>query len=221
MKNLPITIAAVAFMMVSAISCNQSSNKAEENIVNDSPSVSETQMPSETNEKDSSTGINDSVTSVTTKVTATETVKKFSIAPIVANYLTLKNALVADNDKVAASEGKKLLATLNRIDLKSIPADKNSEYMEIAGSAKDHAKHIRDNAGNIEHQREHLVTLSEDVKDLVAMFGTSQKLYLSHCPMFNYGKGAMWLSETKTIKNPYYGAQMLSCGEVQKTIDNN
>jgi len=30
------------------------------------------------------------------------------------------------------------------------------------------------------------------------------------------GKGAIWISETKEIKNPYYGKKMLSCGSMKE-----
>jgi hypothetical protein len=63
--------------------------------------------------------------------------KNFSIAPIVTDYLSLKNALVSDDDKAAANAGKKLLATLNKVDMKAIPADKHKKYMDIAEDAKD------------------------------------------------------------------------------------
>lgn len=145
--------------------------------------------------------------------------ESFSIAPIITDYLSLKNALVSDDDKSAANAGKKLLATLNKVDMKAIPADKHKKYMDIAEDAKEHAEHIGDNAGKIEHQREHLATLSEDLEDLIDLFGTSQKLYKDHCPMFNDNKGANWLSENKEIKNPYYGSKMISCGKVQETIN--
>jgi Cu(I)/Ag(I) efflux system membrane fusion protein len=31
-------------------------------------------------------------------------------------------------------------------------------------------------------------------------------------------KGAYWLSEIKEINNPYFGEEMLRCGEITKTI---
>jgi hypothetical protein len=34
----------------------------------------------------------------------------------------------------------------------------------------------------------------------------------------NGGKGANWVSKDNTIKNPYYGSQMLSCGKTLETI---
>ena len=105
-----------------------------------------------------------------------------------------------------------------KMDMKSIPADKHKKYMDIADDAKEHAEHIGENVGNIHHQREHLASLGEDLKDLIDLFGTSQTLYQDHCPMFNDGKGAVWFSENKEIKNPYYGSKMMTCGKVEKTI---
>jgi hypothetical protein len=37
--------------------------------------------------------------------------------------------------------------------------------------------------------------------------------------MANNNKGALWLSEVKEIKNPYFGSKMLTCGSVKKQIN--
>ncbi|WP_312334838.1 DUF3347 domain-containing protein [Sphingobacterium sp.] len=192
MKNITLSIVAASLAIVT-VSCSQSSNKNNEQTVSDTTVVSEAGS-------------------------STQTKANFSIAPIVTDYLALKNALVSDDDKAAASAGKELLATLNKVDMKAIPADKHKEYMDIADDAKENAEHIGDNAGKIDHQREHLASLSEDVNDLIKLFGTSQTLYQDHCPMFNDGKGAIWLSENKEIKNPYYGSKMISCGKMQREL---
>lgn len=217
MKNLTLSIIAVIMAFVT-VSCNQASNKNEQSS-NDTAVVSQEQTVSQPNGGDTIAAPGVSETPNGQQTTATEQEKKFSIAPIVTDYLSLKNALVSDNDKAAASAGKKLLATLNKVDLKAIPADKHKQYMDIADDAKEHAEHIGENVGNIHHQREHLASLGEDLKDLIDLFGTSQTLYQAHCPMFNDGKGAVWFSENKEIKNPYYGSKMLTCGKVEKTIN--
>jgi hypothetical protein len=59
---------------------------------------------------------------------------------------------------------------------------------------------------------------SADVYDLVKAFGAGRPLYHDHCPMYNDNQGAMWLSETREIKNPYYGAEMPACGTVEEII---
>lgn len=145
--------------------------------------------------------------------TGTETA--FPMAAIVADYIALKNALVSDDGTAAAGAGKTLHATLAGVDMSTIPGDKHKEYMEIAEDAKENAEHIGENEKNIGHQREHFVALSKDVDDMIKMFGAPQKLYQDFCPMYDNNKGAMWLSETKEIKNPYYGSKMLTCGSVK------
>lgn len=85
---------------------------------------------------------------------------------------------------------------------------------------KEHAQHISNNAGKIAHQREHFDMLSSGMYDLVKAVKPSQTLYKDSCPMFNDKKGAIWLSEVKEIKNPYYGNKMLTCGEQQEEINN-
>jgi Cu(I)/Ag(I) efflux system membrane fusion protein len=39
-----------------------------------------------------------------------------------------------------------------------------------------------------------------------------------YCPMAFNNKGAAWLQPDKEIRNPYFGAQMLSCGEVRRQL---
>lgn len=74
------------------------------------------------------------------------------------------------------------------------------------------------NGGKIAHQREHFELLSKDIYDLVKTFGAGQVLYKVYDSMFNSGKGAFWLSETKEIKNPYMGKAMLTSGSIKEEI---
>ncbi|MEN5435766.1 DUF3347 domain-containing protein [Sphingobacterium faecium] len=219
MKNLTLSIIAVTMAFITA-SCNQVSNKNEQSS-NDTSDVSQEQPVSQSKDDDttSAPAVSETLNGHDSMTAGKAEAKNFSITPIVTDYLSLKNALVSDDDKAAASAGKKLLTTLNKVEMKAIPADKHKQYMEIADDAKEHAEHIGENVGNIHHQREHLASLGEDLKDLIDLFGTSQTLYQDHCPMFNDGKGAVWFSENKEIKNPYYGSKMLTCGKVEKTIN--
>ena len=136
----------------------------------------------------------------------------------VVNYLTLKNALTKDDAKGAANAGKILYATFNAVKVNTIDAKLKKEYLDIADDAKEHAEHIGANADKLEHQREHFVMLSKDINDLIKLFGTKQKLYQDYCPMANEGKGAIWISEVKDIKNPYQGSKMLTCGSMKKAL---
>jgi len=51
---------------------------------------------------------------------------------------------------------------------------------------------------------------------MVKAFGSGMTLYHDHCPMYDNNKGAMWLSETREIRNPYFGDKMMTCGSVKE-----
>lgn len=68
---------------------------------------------------------------------------------------------------------------------------------------------------NINKQRKIFETLSVKYWDQASKFkATDQTLYLQVCPM----TGAVWTSDSKEIKNPYYPKNMLTCGEVKATL---
>ena len=137
-----------------------------------------------------------------------------SIQSVLTEYLKLKNALVADKSKEAAEASKSLKAALDKIGGDLMTEAQQKAFSEIGDDSKEHAEHIGANAGDIKHQREHFQMLSKDVYDLVKAFGPTQTIYKDYCPMVK----AIWLSETRPIKNPYYGSKMLTCGEVKETI---
>ena len=147
-----------------------------------------------------------------------DTIKQDKLAPLIGSYLNMKNALVKDDAKQAASTGKEMVGLIDNIDQTGMSTEQLNLFKELKEDAREHAEHIGDNAGSISHQREHFEMLSEDIYQLVKAFDTDQKLFFDHCPMYNDGKGANWISETKTIANPYYGSKMLKCGKIKEEI---
>lgn len=135
---------------------------------------------------------------------------------VLADYFILKDALVADDSKMAAQSGSKLMASLKAFDVTKYNKEQQKELVDIIEDAVEHAEHI--SKSPIDHQREHFKTLSTDITDMVAITGTKNKLYQQFCPM--YDKGSAWLSTSNEVKNPYYGSKMLKCGKVQKEINN-
>lgn len=166
------------------------------------------------NMNDSNSGLDNETASSETMSSGDEA--NLSAEVIVSSYLELKDALVADNSQQAAEAGKKLVAAFEGFDVEKYEAGQQQELHEIIADAKEHAEHIAES--EIDHQREHFVTLSIDIADMVAITGAPKTLYQQYCPMYNNNKGGMWLSASKEIKNPYFGAKMLNCGEVQKEI---
>lgn len=142
-----------------------------------------------------------------------------SLKEVVDHYIHIKNGLANDNSSEAANGAKAMEKALKSIDKSLFTADQKKIYDEDEEELKEHAEHIGSNGGNIKHQREHFSLMSEVVYDVVKAFGGGQALYHDHCPMYNNDKGgAMWLSETKEVKNPYFGSEMPNCGTVEEVI---
>lgn len=133
---------------------------------------------------------------------------------ILGDYFSLKDALVGDDSKKAATAGSKLAVSLKAFSASKYSAADKKELADIVDDATEHAEHI--SKSPIDHQREHFKTLSKDISDLVAITGTKIKLYEQFCPM--YQKGSTWLSKSNEVRNPFYGSKMLTCGKVQRTI---
>ncbi|OOQ61986.1 DUF3347 domain-containing protein [Mucilaginibacter pedocola] len=137
---------------------------------------------------------------------------------LVAHYLNLKNALAKDNSNAAATAGKSLADGFAKFDRSTLNEVQKKNFADIADDAQQMAKHIGESAGKLPHQREHFDMLSKDMYDMVKLFGASQPLYVDRCPMYNDKKGAIWLSETKAISNPYFGTDMPTCGTIKEEL---
>ncbi|HFK5517798.1 TPA: DUF3347 domain-containing protein [Elizabethkingia anophelis] len=153
------------------------------------------------------------------KVTVTDAKKTSAdLTELYSHYTHLTFALSGDDDKEAVSGAKGILASFPKIDKNGFSAEQKKEFAELEASISENAEHIADNAGKIDHQREHLDIMSADFYDLLKDFGTPKPVYKIFCPMYNDKKGAFWLSDSREVKNPYLGKEMLSCGEVQEEI---
>jgi hypothetical protein len=141
-----------------------------------------------------------------------------SIKEIVDHYFHIKNALANDNGSEAASGANAMDAAISKLDKSLLTAEQKTAYDKDEEEMKEHADHIAKNGNDIKHQRSHFVMLSEVMYELVKNFGAGRPVYHDHCPMARDNQGAMWISEMKEIKNPYFGAQMLKCGTIEEVI---
>lgn len=72
---------------------------------------------------------------------------------------------------------------------------------------------------DLEEQRKAYQTLTDEMIAKVKAAGLSSgEIYVEHCPMAFNNTGASWLSNSKDIRNPYFGEKMMTCGEVTETI---
>ena len=133
---------------------------------------------------------------------------------VIKNYLALKNALVTDNAPMAQANAANLLAAISTVSNKDMNAAQRKTWLAYADKLTFDARHISE-SNNIDHKREHFATLSNNFLAVIKAFNINKAtLYKQYCPM----KNSYWLSEANTVKNPYYGNSMLTCGTVQETF---
>lgn len=132
-------------------------------------------------------------------------------------YFKLKDALVASDRKTVATGAAKLASLLTTLKSTDLTAAEQQAWKTQANAITQYTKTLQE-AKDLAKQRVAFVSLSEEIYKLAKSSQPALLVYQQKCPMFNGGKGATWLSLNKDVKNPYYGAQMLTCGSTIQTI---
>jgi hypothetical protein len=205
MKKMLFGISAIALVVIAA--CNSNSKSSNESDMSKMNTDTSTKVVDTTPMVE----LNHSFSNVDPRLAA-------SLKTVVDHYLHIKNALVNNSGNDAADGGKQMADAMRKVDQSLFTAEQKKVYDGIEDDLKENAEHIGKSSGDVAHQREHFSMMSEDVYDLVKTFGGGQTLYKDHCPMANDNKGALWLSEMKGIKNPYFGGEMNECVKVQEVI---
>ena len=136
------------------------------------------------------------------------------LAPILTDYYQVKDALVAGDAAAAAKAAGELLNAINEVDMKSLAVSDHMAFMSLKDKLAFDARHISESK-DIDHQREHFVSLSTNVFKLAKQAKLSSKpIYEDYCPM----RKAYWLSSETAIRNPYLGGSMHTCGKVTATL---
>lgn len=132
-------------------------------------------------------------------------------------YINLKDALIKGDFKTANQYSKAMKTNLSKVDMKLLKGDAHNDWMTISKSLTGFTKQF-ENASEIKGQRSVFKPLSEQLILAIEKYGINQEVYAQFCPMADNDKGGYWLSLEDKILNPYFGDQMLGCGEVAKTI---
>lgn len=139
------------------------------------------------------------------------------LSEVYDSYFAVKDALVRTDGESASTSSKTLFTEINNIKMDNLSMDVHMAWMKVFENLKEDAEHIAD-IKDIGRQRDHFISLSKNIYEVMKISKQETPTYYQFCPMANDGKGANWLSKENTIKNPYYGSQMLNCGNTVETI---
>ena len=122
---------------------------------------------------------------------------------VLNDYLQLKNALVRSDSVEAAAFAGNLA-----VHLKLVPAQ-GDIFLTVQKLQ---------NSKTLKSQREAFALLATPLSKMVETAGVNEgKVFIQYCPMAQ-DSGAYWLSGKAAVRNPYYGDEMLECGEVKSEI---
>jgi len=142
------------------------------------------------------------------------------LGTVVDKYISLKDALVNDDAVLAQKEAKNVMNSIENVDMFLLLGDAHNVWMKALKSINKNLITINGSI-NIEVQRKAFGLLGSDLSGVIDMLDVKtadgKAVYLEFCPMGDDNKGFFWLSYDKEIKNPFFGKEMLTCGEVKKT----
>lgn len=141
---------------------------------------------------------------VTAQTPKNVAIKEDGLNAVYGQYLNLNTALI-NGDAAAATIAS------NALEAGAVTMNDGKAIAAAASKIT--------SASGIEAMRVQYASLSNEMIRLVRNTGvTNGAVYVDFCPMAMNNKGAYWLSNTAEIRNPYYGEEMLTCGEVKETV---
>ncbi|MNK64575.1 hypothetical protein D3C87_838200 [compost metagenome] len=140
------------------------------------------------------------------------------LKPVFDAYFSVKDAMVKSDGNTTAGLATQLLNAIKKVEMDKLTTAEHTVWMaglkEITADAESISK-----LKEIAQQRQFFSSLSKSIYQLAKIVKQDSPVYYQHCPMYNSGKGANWLSKEAAIKNPYYGSKMMTCGSIVETLN--
>ena len=139
-----------------------------------------------------------------------------SLKPVYAAYFDAQEALASDNFERFKRAAGDLNTALDLVERAGLVGEPLSAWRRAAAGLR-----VDDALTSIEAARGHFEGMSEAVISLQERFGhrDSETWHVAHCPMAFDFEGADWLQRGDQVNNPYFGASMLRCGDIQQSFD--
>ena len=137
-----------------------------------------------------------------------DSTQQYQLSQLLSQYYNIKDALVAGNGTEASAKAEEFIKIANSLDYKLISEGNINALVKDATLISE--------TKDLKKQRKYFSNFSNNMADLAkAVKLSSATIYKAYCPM----EKANWLSNSKAIKNPYYGSAMLTCGNIVETIN--
>ena len=143
---------------------------------------------------------------------------KQQLQKVYDDYILMKDAFVASDTREVRKTADKVKSSLQGIDMGLLEGDAHMVWMEYVDKLDAEITSISSNT-DISAQRVSFASFNDAFYASLKAFGLHHgTVYYQYCPMANGDKGAFWLSDVEEINNPYFGEDMLRCGETRETL---
>ncbi len=135
------------------------------------------------------------------------------------SYIQMKNVFVASDAKDVRKKAEIVKSNLQQVDMGLLEGDAHMIWMKNLDKLDSEITAIA-SITNITTQRISFAVFNDAFYASLKAFGLHHgTVYYQYCPMANGDKGAFWLSDIEEIENPYFGEDMLKCGETRETLE--
>ncbi len=143
---------------------------------------------------------------------------KEQLSRVFASYIKVKNGFVESDAAKVSAEASTLKKILRAMDAGMLSGAALNDWSNYSGNLDTELAEII-GSSDIEAQRTAFSALTDNLYKSIKAYGLEAgTAYYDFCPMAFNNQGAFWLSDTKEIRNPYFGDKMLTCGSVTETL---
>ena len=144
---------------------------------------------------------------------------KKQLQEVYDSYSLMKDAFVSSDAEEVKKSAEQVIFSLQRVDMGLLTGEAHMTWMKYLEVLESEITSIS-TTSNITVQRIAFAEFNDALYASVKAFGLHHgMIYYQYCPMANGDVGAYWLSNIEEINNPYFGDEMLRCGETRETIE--
>ena len=138
---------------------------------------------------------------------------------LLARYFEIQQALSRDNLKEAKTYAETFQKHRSDAAFDQLTGSGRTQWVGIEKELRQGVSGLLA-AAAIDKARAHFSDVSLAMYQLLKQFDVPHegKIYRILCPMAFDNQGGYWLQPSRAVKNPYWGAEMLSCGEIVETL---
>lgn len=142
-----------------------------------------------------------------------------ALGQVYDGYTRIQAALAQDDLPGAKEAFSTMHAVLHMLPKEGLDASARAHWDSTDARIME-ALHPMAAAESIDSVRAHFQAFSALMADAIRTFGIGgdAPVYRFHCPMAGKNRGADWLQKEKTLRNPYFGKSMQTCGNLVGTL---